>query len=134
MALDGVAGAQAEAADLRGRDVDVVRSGQVIGVRRAEEPETVGEDLDDAFADDIGFRYRQLLEYGEHQLLLAHGAGIFDPVFFRERDQFGRRLGFEVLEFDFPHWGSPVEHFLMDEGCEGASRKADAKEEEGPQV
>ena len=35
---------------------------------------------------------------GEHQLLLAHGAGIFDPIFFRERDELGRRFRFEVLE------------------------------------
>ena len=55
MAFDGVAGAQAEAADLRWRDVDVVRARQIIGVGRAQEAETVGQNLDDAFADDIGF-------------------------------------------------------------------------------
>jgi hypothetical protein len=50
-----------------------------------------------------------LLENGEHQLLLAHGAGIFDPFLFGEGNEFGRRLRFEVLEFHFPHWGGPVE-------------------------
>ncbi len=53
--VDGVAGAQAEAADLRGRDVDVVRAGQVIRFRRAQEAEAVGQDFDDAFADDVDF-------------------------------------------------------------------------------
>src|SRR5438876_7862639 len=37
-----------EAADLRGRDVDVVRARQIIGVGRAQESEAVGEHLDDA--------------------------------------------------------------------------------------
>jgi len=107
-AFDGVAGAQAEAADLRGRDVDVVRSRQVIRVRRAEEAKAVGEHLDDTLANDVGFSNRELLEDGEQQLLLAHGAGILDPILFRERDKLGRRLRLEVLEFNFPHWGGPV--------------------------
>ena len=93
VAFDGVAGAKPEAADLRRRDIDVVRSRQIIGVRRAQKSETVGENLDDAFADNVGFLDRELLENGEHQLLLAHGAGVFDPFFFRERDELGRRLG-----------------------------------------
>src|SRR5258708_6352767 len=67
--------------------------------------EGVVEVLSDGFADDIDFLDRKLLEDGEHQLLLAHGAGVFDPILFRERDELGRRLGFEVLKFDFPHWG-----------------------------
>ena len=107
--LDGIAGAKAEAADLRRRDIDVIRSRQVVGVRRAQKSEAVGENLDDAFADDVGFLDRKLLENGEHQLLLAHGAGVFDPILFRKRDQLGGRFGFEVLEFHFPHWGGPVE-------------------------
>ena len=55
LAVDGVAGAQAEAADLRGRDVDVVGAGQVVRLRRAQEAEAVGQHLDDAFADDVDF-------------------------------------------------------------------------------
>ena len=109
VAFDGVAGAQTEAADLRGRDIDVVGARQVVRVRRAQEAEAVGENLDDALADDVGFLNRELLENGEHQLLLAHGAGVFDPFVFRERDELGWCLGFEVLKFDFPHCGGPVE-------------------------
>jgi hypothetical protein len=40
---DGVAGAQVEAADLRGRDVDVVGPGQIVVVGRAQEAEAVGQ-------------------------------------------------------------------------------------------
>jgi hypothetical protein len=38
-----------------------------------------------------------------NKLLLAHRAGVFDPLLFRERDELGRRLSFEVLKFHFPH-------------------------------
>jgi len=104
-----IASTKPEAANLRRRDVDVVRPRQIIGVRRAQESESVGENLDDAFADDVRLLDRELFEDGEHQLLLAHGAGVFDPLFLRERDELGWRLGFEVLKFHFPHWDGPVE-------------------------
>ena len=107
MAVDGVAGAQAEAADLRGRDVDVVGAGQVVGFRRAQEAEAVGEHLDHAFADDIDFLLGELLEDAEHQLLLAHGRGVLDLMFFCKGEELGRILGLEVLEFHFPHAGMP---------------------------
>ncbi len=78
LALDGVAGAQTEAADLRGRDINVVRAGQVVRLGGAQEAEAVGEHLDDAFADDVDFFRRELLEDREHLLLLAHGRGVLD--------------------------------------------------------
>jgi transcription termination factor Rho len=67
-----------------------------------------------SFAEENGvenastMRKQELLFAILKQLLLAHGAGILDPVLFRERDELGRRLRLEVLEFDFPHWGGPV--------------------------
>ncbi len=133
VAFDGVAGAQAEAADLRRRDVDVVGAGQVVRVGRAQKAEAVGENLDDAFTDNVGFLDRELLENGEHQLLLAHGAGIFDPVLFGERDELGRRFRFEVLEFHFPHLGWSCGVFFR-EGCEVALGKSGHEKMEGPQV
>ena len=92
VAVDGVAGAQAEAADLRGRDVDVVRAGQVVRLRRAQEAEAVRQDLDHAFADDVDLLGGELLEDGEHQLLLAHGAGVLDFLFFGKSEEFGGSL------------------------------------------
>ena len=97
LAVDGVAGAKAEAADLRGRDVDVVGAGQVVRLRRAQEAEAVGQHLDDAFADDVDLFGRELLEDREHQLLLAHGAGVLDLLLLGKRQELGRRLGFQVL-------------------------------------
>ena len=66
-ALDGVAGAQAEAADLRGRDVNIVGTGEIIRVGRAQKAEAVLQHLDDAFADDLDLAAGELLQNREHQ-------------------------------------------------------------------
>ncbi len=59
--LDRVAGAQAEAADLRGRDIDVVGTGEIIGVGRTQEAETVLQHFDHALADDLDVAAGELL-------------------------------------------------------------------------
>src|SRR5262249_24495178 len=100
------AGAQPEAADLRWRNVDVVRARQVVRLRRAQEAETVGQHFDDAFADDVDFLAGKLLGDGEHQLLLAHGAGVFDVLLLGKSEEFRRGFGFQVLKFHFPHAGN----------------------------
>ena len=56
--VDGVAGAQSEAADLRRRNVNVVRTGQVVCFRRSQKAETIGQHFNDAFADDVRFAHR----------------------------------------------------------------------------
>src|SRR5690606_41589096 len=48
-----IAGVQVEAPDLGGRDVDVVRAGQVGRLRRPQEAEAVGQDLQDAVTEDL---------------------------------------------------------------------------------
>ena len=65
MALDGVTGAKSKPANLRRRNVDVVRAGQVVGIRRSQEAEAVRENLDNAFADNIGFLNREFEEPGD---------------------------------------------------------------------
>lgn len=49
-AFDGVARMQVEAADLSGRDIDVVGAGKIGRVRAAEEAEAVGQDFERAGA------------------------------------------------------------------------------------
>ena len=93
-AVHRVAGAQAEFADLRGRHVDVVGSGQVVRIGRAQEAEAVLQHLDDARADDLDLARRQLLEDGEHELLLAHRARVLDLELLGEGDEFGGVLDF----------------------------------------
>ena len=87
LALDGVAGAQAEAAHLGGRDVDVVRPGQEIRLGRTEETEAVGQDLERAFPVDRLLVLGELLEDGEHDVLLAQGGGVLDLQLLGEGEQ-----------------------------------------------
>ncbi len=97
MALDGVAGAQREAPNLRRRDVNIVRAGEVVGVGRAQEAEAVLQHLDHAAADDIHLLGRELLQDREHQLLLAHGRGVLDLVLLGEGEKLGGGLDLQVL-------------------------------------
>ncbi len=103
LAFDRVARAQREAADLRGRDVDVVGTGQVVGVGRAQEAEAVLQHLDDAGAGDFDLFGGELLQRREHQLLLAHGAGVLDAGLLREAQHLRRRLELQVFKLHFLH-------------------------------
>src|ERR1700719_1522185 len=98
MAVDGIAGAQPEATDLRGRDVNIVGPRQIVRFRRAQEAKAVRQNLDHAFADNVGFARRELLEDAKHQLLLTHGRSVLDLELFGKGDELSRRLGLELLE------------------------------------
>ncbi|OIQ78846.1 hypothetical protein GALL_394490 [mine drainage metagenome] len=76
--VDGVAGVQVEAADLRRRDVNVVRSCQIGAVRRAQESEAVLQHFQGAVAKNGFALFRLVLEQGEDEVLLAHAAGTLD--------------------------------------------------------
>ena len=78
LAGDGVAGAQVELADLRRRDVDVVRSRQVAVFGRAQEAEAVGQDLQHALREDQALLLGLGAQDLEDQLLLLHGRGAGD--------------------------------------------------------
>ena len=73
-----VAGAQVEAPDLRGRDVDVVGAGEVVLVGRAQEAEAVGQHLEHALGVDAAAFSALRLEDREDQVLLAHAGGVLD--------------------------------------------------------
>ncbi len=96
LAGDGVAGAQIEFADLRRRDVDIVRARQIVVLRRAQEAEAVGQAFQHAFGEDqavlLGLRAEDL----EDQLLLAHAATAGDGQFLGDFRQVG-----DVLLFQF---------------------------------
>ena len=62
LAGDRGAGAQAEAANLAGRDVDVVGAGEVVVVGAAEEAEAVGQDFQRALAEHQAVELHPLLE------------------------------------------------------------------------
>ena len=71
--------------------------GQIVRLRRAQEAEAVRQHLDHAFADDLDLLGGELLEDGEHQLLLAHGLGVLDLELLGEGQELGRSFGLEVL-------------------------------------
>ncbi len=75
LAGDGVAGAQVEAADLRGRNVNVVGAGQVVVLGRAQEAEAVGQAFEHAFGEDQAALFGLRLQDLEDQLLLAQAGG-----------------------------------------------------------
>ena len=89
LAFDGVAGAQPEAADDRRRDVDVVGTGEIIGLGRAEEAEAVVEDLDRARSHDLDAVFGLDLEDREHQVLLAHRRCALDAHLLGHCDELG---------------------------------------------
>ena len=95
LAVDGVAGMQVEAADLRGRDVDVVRAGEVRGVGGAEEPESVREHFQRAVAEDRLPLFRAVLEHREDQVLLAQPVCPLDFVGDGHVDELGDVQGFQ---------------------------------------
>ncbi len=78
LAGDGVAGAQIELADLRWRDVDIVRAGQIVIFRRAQEAEAVGQAFEHAFGEDQPVLFGLGAQDLENQFLFAHAAGAGD--------------------------------------------------------
>ena len=96
LAGDGVAGAQIELANLRGRDVDIVRARQIVVLGRAQEAEAVRQAFQHAFAEDqpvlFGLRAQDL----ENQFLLAHAAGAGDGQILGDFRQVG-----DVFFFQF---------------------------------
>ena len=80
LAGDGVAGAQIETADLRGRDVDVVGAGQIVVLGRAQEAEAVGQAFEHAFGEDQSALFGLRLQDLEDQLLLAQTGGAGTPI------------------------------------------------------
>ena len=103
LAFDRVAGPETEAPDLRGRDVDVVGAGEIVGIGRAQEAEAVLQHLDDAGAGDLDIARRQLFQNREHELLLAHGARVLDSDLLGEAQQLRRRFGLQILQLHFLH-------------------------------
>src|SRR3984893_5626785 len=72
---NGVSGAQVEFPDLRGRDVDVIRSGKVVVLRRAEKAEAIRKAFQYAFGEDQPALFGLGAQDLKNQFLLAHTAG-----------------------------------------------------------
>ena len=81
-AFDHVARMQVEATHLARADVDVVCAGGVAGIWATQETKTVGQDFENAIGKHLFACARALFDDGEHELLLAHAARVFDFEFF----------------------------------------------------
>ena len=97
-AVHRVAGAQAEAADLVRRNIDVVGTGQEVGFRAAQETKAIGQHFDRAFTHDLLAIFRLGLEDREHQILLAQGRRTLDTQFLGKLHEVGGRCFLKVLE------------------------------------
>src|SRR5262249_29176779 len=75
LAANGVAGFEVEFADLRGRDVNVVRSGQVVVIGRAEEAISVRQDFQHTLGKDVPLFFALRLQDLEDEVLLSEPAG-----------------------------------------------------------
>ena len=98
LAGNDIAFTQGKAADLGGRNIDVVRAGHVAAQRRAQEAEAVGQDLQDAIPVDGTVLGGTGLQEGEDEFLLAHGAGIFDLVLLSQFHQGLHAAGFQFCQ------------------------------------
>ncbi len=121
-AFHRVAGAKAEAADLRRADVNVVRPREVIGFRRAQEAEAVLQDFDHALAGDLHIALGQFLQDREQHVLLAHGRCVLDLELLGERQKIGGGLGFEILQLHRLQAFLDSHENTWNKGREGVSR------------
>ena len=104
LAADPVAGAQTEAADLRLRDVDVVRAGQES--RAAQEAEPILDDLEDAVAEDLPVFLRLSAQQPHHLFLLRQAAERRNLKLSGHLGQFLGRLGLQLGDGDMGWTGS----------------------------
>src|SRR5690606_24834532 len=95
---DRVAGAQIEAPDLTRAHVDVVGTGQIRAVRRAQEPEAVLQDLEDAVAVDILARARVRLQNREDDVLLARARKILETHLLSDFDELRNGLQLQLRQ------------------------------------
>ncbi len=93
-----VTGAKPEAADLRGRNVDVVRPREIVGFRGTQEAEAILQRLHDALAHNLHIALGELFQDREQHVLLAHGRGILDFEFLGEGQKIGGGFGFKILQ------------------------------------
>src|SRR6185436_9867209 len=95
---------------------------------RAQEAEAVGQDLEDAVAEDLLAVLGALLHDREHQLLLAHAGDVLDLQRFAHLDELGDVEGFQfgevhgVCDAGREAWGNAPAQGTGGEGAAELSR------------
>ena len=98
LTFDGVAGAQAEAANLRRRNVNVVGTGKVVVVGRAEETKAVGKRLKNAITEDLASVRGVMTQDLEDQVLASHARDILDVEPLTHVDQLGHLFALQLSQ------------------------------------
>ena len=98
LAGHGIAGAQPEASDLAGRDIDVIEACEVGALGRAQEPEAVLQDLEHAVTENVLAVFRMRLEDREDEVLLARARLVLDAHVGSRIHQVGSRLLFQFSQ------------------------------------
>ncbi len=75
LAAHGVTRLQVKLADLRRRNIDVVRAGQVVVVRRTEEAISIWQYFQHTFGEDVALFLALRLQDLENEVLLPQAAG-----------------------------------------------------------
>ena len=89
LTADGVAGAQIEAPDLAGRHVDIVGTGQIGTVGRAQKAEPILQDFEHAFAENILTLFRLGFKNAKNNILATHAGRMIAPHTLQGFDQLG---------------------------------------------
>jgi len=92
-AVHRVPGAEREAADLGGGDVNIFGAGEVVGFRIAQEAEAIGQNFQRAVAGNRLVVLREGLQDGEHHVLLAQAGGVLDLQLLGKIQQVGGGFG-----------------------------------------
>ena len=111
-AVHRIPGAQGMLADHVRRHVDVIRTRQIVRLRRTQESKTVLHHLQHPITRDLPAILCAFPEDLEHHLALAHGRGVVDLQLLREGDEVLRRLRFQIGEggFFLGHGACPLPH------------------------
>src|SRR5690606_33028217 len=80
---DVIAGLEVEAPDLRRRDVNVLRAGEITEAGRTQETVALGHDLEDALGEQNAPALGVLLEDREDELVLFHRPEVLDTKLLR---------------------------------------------------
>ena len=94
-AFDGIAGVQIEAADLRRRNINIVRTGKVRSICAAQETEAVGQDFKRTGTGKADILLHHLADDGKNKVLFAETVGVFNAMFFCHFQEFGNVEGLE---------------------------------------
>src|SRR5688572_3928632 len=86
--------------DLRGGDINVLRTGEITEAGRTEKTIPFGHDLQHSFRKERSASFRILLKNREHELVLLHGAEVLNAEILGLDVELGDRHRMELRDVD----------------------------------